>query len=404
MTDETMPSISVLTSLTLVCDSNRGLGSFTLSTQTRPSRTSSPEMAGSFSFSSLFCLGVLVDGAGQGGAEAGQVRAAVRVGDRVGEAEDLVVVAVGVLHHAIHEHLVLLPADDDGLGMEHLLGAPKLLDELLDAVLVEEGLGLLVALVREDDLDARVQEGQLAQAVGEHVELELGRDGEDGRVGLEGDQRAGALGLADDGQLLRGHAARELHRVDLAVARDLDLEPVRERIDALGADAVQAAGVLVGALAELAARVQVGQHQLHRRHVPLRMHVHRDAAPVVADGHRAVHVDRDLDLVAIAGQVLVNGVVQHLENAVVQPALIRVADVHARAFAHRLQPLELVNLRRIVLLRCAGGRRHFFGRFNRIFLRHKIVRTRHFGRPFSGPEIVGKMAPKHNCYFGLILP
>ena len=51
-----MPSISVLTSLTLVCDSNRGLGSFTLSTQTSPSRTSSPEMAGSFSFSRLFCL------------------------------------------------------------------------------------------------------------------------------------------------------------------------------------------------------------------------------------------------------------------------------------------------------------------------------------------------------------
>ncbi len=48
-----MPSISVLTSLTLVCDSKRGLGSLTLSTHTSPSRTSSPEMAGSFSLSRL---------------------------------------------------------------------------------------------------------------------------------------------------------------------------------------------------------------------------------------------------------------------------------------------------------------------------------------------------------------
>jgi hypothetical protein len=48
-----MPSISVLTSLTLVCDSNRGLGSLTLNTQTSPSRTSSPEMAGSFSLIKL---------------------------------------------------------------------------------------------------------------------------------------------------------------------------------------------------------------------------------------------------------------------------------------------------------------------------------------------------------------
>ena len=49
-------SISVLTSFTLVCDSKRGLGNFTLSTQINPSRTSSPEMDGSFSFRRLFCL------------------------------------------------------------------------------------------------------------------------------------------------------------------------------------------------------------------------------------------------------------------------------------------------------------------------------------------------------------
>src|SRR5207249_9270055 len=51
-----MPSISVFTSFTLVCDSKRGLGNFTLSTQVSPSRTSSPEREGSFSFNSVFCL------------------------------------------------------------------------------------------------------------------------------------------------------------------------------------------------------------------------------------------------------------------------------------------------------------------------------------------------------------
>ena len=49
-----MPSISVLTSLTLVCDSNRGFGNLMLSTQIRPSRTSSPAIDGSFSFIKLF--------------------------------------------------------------------------------------------------------------------------------------------------------------------------------------------------------------------------------------------------------------------------------------------------------------------------------------------------------------
>ena len=51
-----MPSISVLTSFTLVCDSKRGLGSLMLKTQINPSRTSSPEIEGSFSLSRLFDL------------------------------------------------------------------------------------------------------------------------------------------------------------------------------------------------------------------------------------------------------------------------------------------------------------------------------------------------------------
>ena len=49
-----MPSISVFTSFTLVCDSKRGFGSLMLSTQIKPSRTSSPEIAGSLSFMRLF--------------------------------------------------------------------------------------------------------------------------------------------------------------------------------------------------------------------------------------------------------------------------------------------------------------------------------------------------------------
>ena len=51
-----MPSTSPFTSLTLVCDSKRGFGSLTLRMQINPSRTSSPEKLGSFSFSSLFAL------------------------------------------------------------------------------------------------------------------------------------------------------------------------------------------------------------------------------------------------------------------------------------------------------------------------------------------------------------
>ncbi|MDT4858069.1 hypothetical protein FQZ97_925200 [compost metagenome] len=51
------------------------------------------------------------------------------------------------------------------------------------------------------------------------------------------------------------------------------------------------------------------------------------------DGHH--------DIVAVAGQGFVDGVVHHLEHQVVQAGAVgRVADVHARALAYRLQAFQ----------------------------------------------------------------
>jgi hypothetical protein len=61
-------------------------------------------------------------------------------------------------------------------------------------------------------------------------------------------------------------------------------------------------------------------------------------------------MDGHLDPCAIPGQMLVDGVVENLKDAVVESALIRVADVHAGAFADRLQAFELVDLSRTVFL------------------------------------------------------
>ena len=71
-----------------------------------------------------------------------------------------------------------------------------------------------------------------------------------------------------------------------------------------------------------------------------RVDIHRDSAAVVGDGDGFVGVDGDHDAVAVAGQRLVDGVVDDLENHVVQAgAVIGVADVHAGAFAHRIKTL-----------------------------------------------------------------
>ena len=150
--------------------------------------------------------------------------------------------------------------------------------------------------------------------------------------------------------------------MDLAVAADLRLEPVGERVDALRADPVQTAGIFVRALAEFAAGVQIGQDQLDGGNAELFVDIDRDAAAVVPHRAGAVEVDGDVDVVAVAREMFVDGIVEHLEDAVVQPAFIGIADVHARALAHRFQALEFVDLLRTIGLAGGdvGGRRIWF--------------------------------------------
>ncbi len=65
-------------------------------------------------------------------------------------------------------------------------------------------------------------------------------------------------------------------------------QPRAQRVDHAGAHAVQPAGGRVGAAAELAARVQLGHHDLDAGQPGPRLHVHRDAAAVVVDLDRPV--------------------------------------------------------------------------------------------------------------------
>ena len=69
---------------------------------------------------------------------------------------------------------------------------------------------------------------------------------------------------------------------------------------------------------------------------------------VVDHRDRVVGVDRDLDRVVAAGQRLVDRVVDHLVDEVVQAAHTGRADVHAGPLAHRLETLEDGDVLRVV--------------------------------------------------------
>ena len=70
------------------------------------------------------------------------------------------------------------------------------------------------------------------------------------------------------------------------------------------------------------------------------MRIDRDAAAIVVDGEKTVSPDLDLDEMGMAGQRLVHGIVDHLGEQVMHRLLVGAADIHAWPPAHRLEPLQ----------------------------------------------------------------
>src|SRR5690606_8676752 len=248
-------------------------------------------------------LRVVVQRTRERGLEAGQVRAALVRVDVVDEGERVFVVALVVLDRDLDLGLVPLRLDVDRLRVERLPRAAEEGDELLDPAFVAIDLAMRLfalrdAFIGERDLEALVQERQLAEPGRQRLEVER-EFREDLRVRLERDRRAGppALVRADGLELRHLRPAREALAVELPVApADLDLEPLRERVDDAHAHAVQTAGDLVGILVELAAGVQHRHRDLDAGDPLDRMLVDRDPTAVVGDGDRAVLAEDDLDL------------------------------------------------------------------------------------------------------------
>ena len=223
-----------------------------------------------------------------------------------------------------------------------------MLHEAADAAFVVEVVTAAIAtLVDQDDLDPGVQEREFAQAARQDLVVELD-------VVVERDHRrpeaqgGTALGAGFDlGQRAYGRAIGVFLVEVEAALEDIQGELLRQRVDHADADAVQAAGNLVAVVVELAARVQHGHDHFGSRHVAAELLAHLtvlaggDATAVVGHGDRAVGVDRHRNVVGVACQRFVDGVVDDFEHHVVQTgAVMDVADVHAGPLADRLQAFQ----------------------------------------------------------------
>ena len=291
--------------------------------------------------------GVEIDRARQRRAEAREVRAALVRVDVVGEGVDRFRVAVVPLQRDLGVDAVAIALHVDRLLVDGGLVLVQVLDERDDAAVVLELVALRLALVVERDENAGVQKRQLAQPLRQRVEAEFDRF-ENLGIGPERDFRAALLRRAGDLQIALRLAARVFLLEHLAVAPDLEVELLRQRVDDRHADAVQAAGDLVAVVVEFAAGVQHRQHDFGRRS-PAGVLIGGNAAAVVDDRDRTVDVNRDVDLIAETGEGLVDRVVDDLVDEMVQPGRPGRADVHGRTLPHRLESFEDFDLVRAVV-------------------------------------------------------
>jgi hypothetical protein len=274
--------------------------------------------------------------------------AAVALGNVVGEGQHILVVAVVPPQSGLNDDPIALAPDHDRRIDERRLGAVKVAYESFQPALVEKLLALDLGVTRigQDDAHARIQEGEFAQAMLDRRKVELDHGEGLGR-GREGHFRAAPRPAvderrrSDDSQLVDGVAMREVDLVLQPLAPDAQLQTRRQSIDDGDADAMQTARDFVGIAVEFSARMQLRHDDFGGGDAFFGVNVDGDAAPIVGDRARTVGVERHAHQFGVAGQRLVDRIVDDFVDHVMEAgAVVGVADIHARALAHRIEPAQ----------------------------------------------------------------
>ncbi len=297
-------------------------------------------------------LGVILEPAGERGAQARFMRAAVGRRDGVAVGVEEAVGVGGPRHRPLRSSVRagLAGAAGENVGMYEGGVGERFRQIILQAIgemkrrlfrhVLDAAQQFLLA--RPADFDAAEQISFRARHLEHALGLEMRLGAEDLRVRAEAHFGAAPVRrFAGFLQFRLRLAALERHAIELLAARDLDLHALGQRVRHRNADAVQAAGGFVNLGVEFAAGVQRAHDHFERRLVlEFRMRIDRDAAAVVGDGDKAVGRHLDLDPVGVAGQRLVHGIVDHLGEQVMQRLLVGAADIHAGAAAHRFEPFQ----------------------------------------------------------------
>ena len=195
-------------------------------------------------------------------------------------------------------------------------------------------------VVLEVDGHSLVQEGQLAEPVGQGIILIDSSYRKHLGIRMEGDDSTGVIActcLDDRGD---GLSFAVLLGEDLPLTVDFRRKAVRKGIDTGDTHTVETSGNLIILLAELAAGMKHGHDNLEGVTMLLGVHSDRDSTSVVPHLDGVVMKDRNIYAVAEACHGFIDGVVNHFVNQMMESPLTYVSDVHRRPFAHGLKSFQ----------------------------------------------------------------
>ena len=184
------------------------------------------------------------------------MRAAIALGNIIGEAQNRLVIAVVPPQRQFNANIVLLGLQCHRRFNQRGFVSVEITNKGFQAAFKcqIDNARLGPAAVFQRYRHAAVQKCQLAQAVFQRVKAELGH-GKGFIRRMKRHLRATKVGLSGLGKVGLRLAMHKAHFMGFAVAVDGQLKPVRQCIDHRYTDAVQTAGNLVTVLVELTASV-----------------------------------------------------------------------------------------------------------------------------------------------------
>ena len=250
--------------------------------------------------------------------------------DVVGVGAHVFGIAVVVLQGNIDVDSVLRPDDRHDFRKQRSFSAVQPGDIFDQPPGVAVFLVLPRTLIAELNADSLIEKGQLLQPLLQRVEHEF-RIRKDLAIGLERDFRSRRLRGSQPLQAAGHFAAGKLHHPHMLFPANFDFEPFRERVDDRNAHPVQTAGArfVTPLPVEFSPRADFSEHNFDGRTI---VHFgHRadgNAAAIVGDGGAAVGVDAHGNQPGESVHGLVDRVIDHFIDQVMQPPQSRVANVH----------------------------------------------------------------------------